>query len=231
MDPRKLFTDQRHAAFCVYCGDQPSTREHVPSKALLDEPFPPNLPVVGSCAACNNGYSQDEEYFAVAVECAACNSADPDAVQRPRIARKLRESPGLAARISGAVTQLDFWGVRSVRLERDRVERVMLKLARGHAAYEFGEPVLDEPSESWIGPLAEMSETARRDFETAPEPSLFPEIGSRAFLRVIAMGGSGFALDDWQVVQEGRYRYLVSPSPFLVRLVVGEYLAAEFRWE
>jgi hypothetical protein len=137
----------------------------------------------------------------------------------------------LAARISGAATQPDLRGAQSVRLEEVRVERVMLKLARGHAAYEFGEPVLHEPSGLWVGSLAGMTEEERREFETVPETSLFPEIGSRAFLRVIAQGESGFAPDGWRVVQEGRYRYLVCPSPFLIRLVVGEYMAAEFWWE
>ena len=29
MDPRKLFADERHAAFCVFCGALPATRERV----------------------------------------------------------------------------------------------------------------------------------------------------------------------------------------------------------
>jgi hypothetical protein len=40
MDPRKLFADERHAAFCVYCGDPPTTREHAASRVLLDDPLP-----------------------------------------------------------------------------------------------------------------------------------------------------------------------------------------------
>ena len=37
MDPRHLFIDERHTGFCVYCGAQPDTRDHVPSKVFLKE--------------------------------------------------------------------------------------------------------------------------------------------------------------------------------------------------
>ena len=37
MDPRHLFIDERHTGMCVYCGTHPDTRDHVPSKVLLDE--------------------------------------------------------------------------------------------------------------------------------------------------------------------------------------------------
>jgi hypothetical protein len=46
MDPRHLFVDERLTGTCVYCGGQPDTRDHVPSKAFLDDPLPPDLPVV-----------------------------------------------------------------------------------------------------------------------------------------------------------------------------------------
>jgi hypothetical protein len=75
-----------------------------------------------------------------------------------------------------------------------------------------------------------MDEESRREFEHPPAAHLYPEIGSRAFERGIANGFSGFLADGWISVQEGRYRYLVSPGPFLVRIVIGEYLAAEVRW-
>ena len=42
-----------------YCGAYPDTRDHVPSKVLLDEPYPPDLPVIGACQRCNTSYSLD----------------------------------------------------------------------------------------------------------------------------------------------------------------------------
>jgi len=230
MDPRKLFVDERHALYCVYCGNSPGTDEHVPSKAFLDEPYPDNLRVVRSCEACNNGFSRDEEYVAVALECAARRTVDPALVQRPKVARKLRGTPKLAKRILFNTSPPDLSGDQRVSLERERVERVVLKLARGHAAYEFGEPQLDEPTEVWFRPLTELSAAERALFESPQRQFVLPEIGSRAFLNAVSSAGE-LLEQDWHVVQKGRYRYLTSPGPFLVRLVIGEYLAAEVHWQ
>lgn len=65
------YGDQRQLAFCTYCGGPPDTRDHVPSRVLLDEPYPANLPAVGCCDACNSGASSDEEYVACIIDCAA----------------------------------------------------------------------------------------------------------------------------------------------------------------
>ena len=56
MDPRKLFVDERLIGMCSYCGREPETRDHVPSRILLDDPFPPNLPVVEACRTCNESF-------------------------------------------------------------------------------------------------------------------------------------------------------------------------------
>ena len=69
MDPRKLFVDERLIGSCVYCGGAPDSRDHVPSKVLLDDPLPPDLPVVEACSTCNGNFSLDEEYLACFLEC------------------------------------------------------------------------------------------------------------------------------------------------------------------
>lgn len=83
MDPRQLFVDERLTGFCVYCGAAPESGDHCPSKVLLDEPFPPNLPVLDACADCNNHLSLDEQYIACLIETVICGSANPDDVSRP----------------------------------------------------------------------------------------------------------------------------------------------------
>ena len=87
MDPRQLFVDERHGGICVYCGGKPTTRDHVPSKVLLDEPFPPDLPVVEACEVCNNGFSLDEQYLACLVEAIMCGTADATLIRRDKIKR------------------------------------------------------------------------------------------------------------------------------------------------
>ena len=48
--------------YCVYCGDKADTREHCPSRAFLNKPYPTDLPTVPACKHCNNGFSADERY-------------------------------------------------------------------------------------------------------------------------------------------------------------------------
>jgi hypothetical protein len=59
MDPKKLFIDERLKGICAYCGARPESRDHVPSRVLLDKPYPENLPVVEACFKCNGEFSAD----------------------------------------------------------------------------------------------------------------------------------------------------------------------------
>ena len=58
------FWDKSKENGCIYCGKPATTREHVPSKAFLVEPYPDNLATIPACFECNNGFSNDEEYVA-----------------------------------------------------------------------------------------------------------------------------------------------------------------------
>lgn len=230
MDPNNLFVDQRFSRLCVYCGSQPSTRDHVPSKVLLDEPFPADLPVVEACEACNNGFSPDEVYVACFVECVIVGSVSLIAVSREKVRRILGDRPALASLIATS-RQENQSGNVLWKPDLARICNVVLKLARGHAAYESGEPQLDEPQSLSLIPLHAMSAGQRKSFETPAVELGWPEIGSRAFVRALVLGSRVFTHDGWEVVQPGRYRYLVCHSgPIAVRLVLSEYLACEVSW-
>lgn len=233
MDPRHLFIDERLTGMCVYCGTHPDTRDHVPSKVLLDEPYPTELPVVGACKRCNASFSLDEQYLACFLDCVICGDTEASDLQRPNVKRILEENPVLHRRIEGA-RKRDESDSLLWEPEAARVRNVILKLARGHAAYELY-PKLDEPTVVSFVPLQILSEEERLAFEllTADKLDLWPEIGSRAFLR--AFGKSPDRLEhsgDWIVVQRGRYRYAVSEADgVIVRMVLSEYLACEVVWE
>ena len=231
MDPSKLFVDERHAAFCVFCGDEPTTREHAASKILLDDPLPEDLPIVGSCGRCNNGFSHDEEYLACLIDCVISGSTEPTAAMRPKVRASLLHSPSLAARIAAGRTE-DMFGTINWKSEGDRVLKVVVKLARGHAAHQYGEPQLDAPQHVMVIPLALMSADQREAFESVPGSSSWPEIGSRAFINLIVGGDKTYDLEcGWNILQAGRYRYAVSqPGEIVVRIVLSEYLAGEVVW-
>ncbi len=230
MDPRHQLReglDERLVGTCVYCGGAPSTVDHVPSKVLLDDPFPQNLSTVDACEDCNNGFSADERYLACFIECVIAGSVDPAAMRRAKIARILGERPDLVAEIAGCRRSHEsgtiLWDPAPAK-----VLNVVMKLARGHMAYEGGEPRTDDPEDILITPLIAMSAERRREFETPPPVDAWPEIGSRAFLKALVVGDTPYFDDGWQVVQEGRYRYLFSTTG--VRMVIGEYLACEVVW-
>ncbi|WMD20191.1 hypothetical protein RAS12_26875 [Achromobacter seleniivolatilans] len=240
MDQFTDFADSRLIDGCIYCGGFPDTRDHVPSRSLLDAPLPENLPVVGACRKCNNAFSSDEEYFVCLLETVLRGSTD--SVQRPLVGRIFRRSPALRAKIQAARQERD--GQVIFAIEADRVKVVLLKLARGHAAYELSSVCRGEPTVFSWGPLALLSEEQREFIEDVHVPELYPEIGSRAMQRMVVAQFTCAGLDgterqnnallihDWLEVQKGRYRYIAYEdySGVQVKIVIDEYLYCYASW-
>lgn len=230
MEQLSNFGDARNQCFCVHCGGPDESKDHVPSKVLLDEPFPENMHVCACCLRCNNSLSADEEYLACLLECVLAGKAEPSIIQRAKIGKLLATKPPLLARLQNAmstVTSPPVWNV-----ENDRVRRVVLKLARGHAAYELNEPQLEDPDDLDFRPLPTMTESERGEFEAFSSNLLhpWPEVGSRRLQRMLVVGSEGFEA-GWIDVQEGNYRYSVSQDGGpTVKIVLREYLACQVRW-
>jgi len=233
MDQLTPFSDERLMGACVLCGGGTETRDHVPSRVLLDEPYPENLPVVPACEECNGGLSLDEEYFACLLECTLAGAATPEAVRREKVRRILERKPALAAMLTQA-RMVSETGT-TFNIDRERVNRVVLKLARGHAAYELSEPQHEEPTSILVAPLPLLSEEAREEFETGPASAglaPWPEVGSRAMQRLAFAVTGGLEDDGWTEVQPGRYRYKAfADGRVIIRMVISEYLACEVTWE
>ena len=238
MDYIDEFVDERQKASCIQCGawvgDVETNRDHVPSKVLLRKPYPENLPVVETCVACNSGFSADEEYLYLFLHCVLTGSTDPEQHADEKIARALRRHEKLRARIKRSKTEYRTIGgeTRCVwKPEKERVERVVVKNARGHAFYEYGEAMLTEPEHVWNLPLASMTVAEREEFEnagTTGELAPWPELGSRMMTRVLT--GQDMR-DGWVIVQDGVYRFRVQQcGVMLVRSVLFEYLATEVHW-
>jgi len=221
--------DERHAAYCAQCGGAPQTRDHVPPRAFLDEPFPTNLPVVGTCGSCNGGASLDEEYVACLIEVAACGSAVPEDLERPRVRRALARNPALAARFQSAFDPAAV----AVAAETDRVRRVVEKMARGLWAYELAEPPLGMSADVAFQSLHTLDSDTRAEFERCRPAQIFAEVGSRMMSRqatAIGEGNIGTAV-GWQLVQPSRFRYAVEfDDRSAVKLVLREYLGVEVRF-
>jgi hypothetical protein len=219
---------------CAFCGGKPDTREHVPSKILLDDPLPENLSIVESCGPCNQSFSLDEEYLACFLGCQLAGSTSTERMLRPKVRKALEHNPKIAARIQ-AMCSTNEDGTSVWTPELDRVKRVILKLARGHAAYELSQIQLDEPSGVTVAPLLTMSVEALEEFERAGAGEMrgWPEIGSRAFLRATAAPPFADApAGPWVTVQPGQYRYTVDEfGGVRVQVVIGEYLGCTVDWD
>lgn len=228
MDPRKLFFDDRMKGICAYCGGLPDSRDHVPSKILLDEPYPKNLPIAESCTSCNQSFSASEEYVACLIESAINGTTIPNENFRPKIATTLNARPSIAKRIEEG-KQVSSNGQLIWQPEAKHVKKVMLKLARGHMAYELGIQHIEEPELIEILPLAIMSEAHVEEFLTLPDSHTYPEIGSRAFVNLHS--GKLTAFENWHVVQNNRYLYALGQSEGdWVKILINEYLAVHIAW-
>lgn len=242
MDQLNDYADDRLVKGCVYCAAPAETRDHVPSRILLESPYPENLPVVGACWECNNGFSKDEQYFVCLIESVVAGSADPNKIRRKSVAKALERSPSLRARIEMA--QRVFDDRIEFEVEPERIRNVILKLARGHAAFELSRPCRREPDSIFWRPLQQMSDEDRDAFDAAHVVELLGEVGSRGIQRLFVIdtvlrSESGevspirLLAQDWVDVQEGFYRYLAidDVGGITIKMVIAEYLACEVEWK
>lgn len=233
--------DDRLIRGCVYCAGPAETRDHVPSKCLLERPFPSNLPVVGCCDSCNQDFSRDEQYFVCLIESVLCGSTDPKEFGRPSVAKIMQDSPALRQRIENSKT--DLAGQIAFVPEMERVRNVMLKLARGHAAFELSQPCREEPDHFWCGALYSLAQEDQDVFHSVHFQEIFGEVGSRNMQRLLVMQmpvqhengeqrNLGMLINDWVDVQDNLYRYIAidDMGMLIIRIVVAEYFACEVGW-
>lgn len=226
MDPRKQFFDDRNKNICFFCGELPDTRDHIPPKVFLDKPYPENLPVVECCESCNADFSEHEQYFACLLECIIHGTTEIEVLSREKIIKTLERSPKLKYRIENSkkiINDKEFW-----EPELNRLEKVILKLARGHLKYELGEPFFEQPSHKEIKVIDSLSDSELESIFSTPEQNFLPELGSHAFLNL----GSDFSgFGKWNVVQESNYAYTIGQNNGTwVKLIIGEYLYCMVLW-
>ena len=225
----KTFSDTRLDGMCSYCGNYPDTRDHVPSKIFLDEPYPENLPVVPCCDQCNQSFSLDEEYIACFLECVLCGSTEIDKLKKVKIKRILLSKEPLRQRIKKS--QIKSEDEIVFKVDTRRLENVLVKLAKGHAKYENSEPVLEEPKKIMYSPLITMEQNEIDLFFADAELLKLPEVGSRAMQNLVIENNIGFS--HWTVVQPDNYSYCVTMNfgRLSVRILIWDYIAAEIVWE
>ncbi len=226
MEQIQPFSDDRLVAFCAFCGGPPTTRDHVPPRVFLDQPYPGNLPVIGACVDCNRGASLDEEYVACLLEVAACGSVDPADLNRRKVARTLKERPALAAKLASLLRPNGEFLIS--REDRTRLSAVFEKIARGLWTYEVGETASSSAAVVRYAPIAGLGVTQLEAFRTLEQPDLLPEVGSRMMFRVL-VSEDGPARVSWIELQAGRFSYGIEmfSEEGRVKMVLGDYIAVE----
>lgn len=223
------FSDTRLDNMCSYCGDFQDTRDHVPSRILLDEPYPENLPVVPCCYKCNQGFSLDEEYFACAIECILQGTSEIEFLNRQKIKSILAKKESLRKRIENSfIIENEN---KYFQIDVPRFENTITKLAKGHFKFENSEPQFEDPTSIVFKSVHDMEEN---EVEAFFAPTVFDkasEVGSRG-LQNMLIGQNQDILSQWTIVQEGTYQYMVSVSfgVEIVRILIWNYLAIEVIW-
>lgn len=233
MNPnKKYYGDTRLNHFCAFCGCPTETEDHVPSRCFLDKPHPQDLPVIPCCYKCNHDFSLDEEYVSCMIDCMKAGTASPILIKREKTRKSLLHNPKLQERISSQIR--DFGGVLLYDIEKERFKKVFRKLAFGHLAFENDTLAWDSPYSIDIHLLSEMSDSQRDDFFRPYRGELLPEVCSHGLEHVMLCyeaDGSYSYLSHWVTIQEGRYRYCVSPNGNIVKFVIAEFLAVEVNIE
>lgn len=116
---------------CLFCGNIAETKDHIPSKNLLEKPYPDNLLTIPSCEKCNKSFSLDEEYFLnVLVEISTNPTLLAKKIIGGNVHRARERSKGLKKRIEDSLIQGDD-GRFYFQSEEDRIKRVIEKNALG----------------------------------------------------------------------------------------------------
>ena len=224
---------------CIHCCNvidlEKTTKEHIPSKCLLKEPYPEELMVMKACQECNASFSRDEEYFSALLAAVLVGSTDPAKQKTPKGSRRFTKQPALRARIekSKRVTRTLFGETEIVFMpELGRIENVVVKNARGHALYELDRAVFSEAENVSCTPLQNFTQEQRTKFEEGAPG--WPEVGTRMFMRQCYSFDppQSDMLGPWVIVQKDVYRFLASDNGdgLLIRSVIQEYLATEVYW-
>lgn len=246
-------SDERLKAWCIQCGvpahEVVLTRDHVPSKSLLSKEVveaggefdrghggPADyLPQVAICKRCNSGFARDESYLKCVLHAVLAGSLRPHPNKYPEAAKYLRSNRHFVRELEADPRNQPglFADTEPFALYPDmnRIERVVVKNARGHAYHEIGEPLMEHPAEVWIRPITLLSPAEQQEFEQAGSVGLdlWPEVGSRMLVRVVS--GEGLANGGWIEVEPAHYRYALDwGNGITVRTLIWGYLATMVRW-
>ena len=123
---------------CYICGSRENlTKEHVPPKGLFPVPRPNNLIKVPGCEPCNNGKSQDDEYFRLAMAAFRDRSPDGDRIWNEKVLNSTLPKGRIARRISEIIQDSELVSSNAsgdsslMAFDPEVLDRMVVKIVRG----------------------------------------------------------------------------------------------------
>lgn len=131
-----------NSKLCFYCGEnEKQTMDHVVPKGWFRKPRPSNLITVPSCDPCNSSYEKDEELVRIYLVNHHRANEEADSIREEKVLRGLAREEGqlLLGRVVDSFQRVNLESPSGIwlgqqlamKLETDRFERVMRKIAWG----------------------------------------------------------------------------------------------------
>ena len=137
-------------ALCYLCGASNATsQDHIPPKAFFPQPRPSNLITVAACLSCNNGFSQDDDYFRIVFASAFGRSEAGNRIWENRVVPKsLGRHPKdideilLKCQEVAIETPNGSEDIVSFEIEHSRLDRFCTRIVKGlirfhHPDYDY----------------------------------------------------------------------------------------------
>jgi hypothetical protein len=211
---------------CVYCGEYATTREHIPSRVFLDEPYPFDLTIVPACLKCNNSFSRDEQYVACLTDYVRFITSNQSVPLHNKTSDMFLHDSVLRDSIEIVGDNIN------INFDTYAIESILFKLARGHISSNND---ISYQNKIVLCKFSLGMLPTNGDWECFNDSILVEatgEIGSdytHNLLVVTSQDLESEVYSSWNDIQEGNYRLLVleRDSKFIVRIVIFETLYAE----
>ena len=217
---------------CIYCLNKADSKEHIPSKIFLDEPYHDELAILPACKKCNQSFSKSEQYLACLIDYIETKLNKNIHFKRVKVSKALNNRKTLLAELTQSTilnskNELDY-----IEYDINRIEKVILKLSIGHAIYGLSAVNLKKPKNINFKFLPDITQEEINAFNHSPSADISPEIGSREG-QYITLSTTGEPFIHWKTIQDNQYRYLAftSNDNICIRIVISEYFFSEVIWQ
>ncbi len=223
---------------CIYCGEVSKTREHVPSKVFLSEPYPENLPTLPACFTCNNSYSDDELFLSLLIQILKKDYFGSEYEFPKEVISRIENERNveLMSKI------YDVLNKGNLNEFYPQIFRVLTKLAIGHSVWEISEGYYTDDegitSDSASVSFSFLSDISQEEVDKFLSyfiitHELLPEVGSRAYdERILVLESDGKEpqlILNWVEVQPSEYIYTCYKfgNEIVVKIAINSFLFAE----